>query len=135
MSLVEGGCLCGLVRYRVDIGAARSMVCHCRACQKQAGSAFSVLFVVPKDDIVIDGATKVFEHLGDSGNAVMRHFCPDCGSPIISRLAANPNIVVVKAGTLDDPRWLEPKLHLWCASAQPWVDIPHEAHRFPGAPK
>jgi hypothetical protein len=131
---VHGGCLCRDVRYRARTAAARTMVCHCHACQKQAGSAFSILFVIARDAIEITGAMAVFEHLGDSGQAVQRHFCGRCGSPIISTLAARPAIVAVKAGTLDDPGWLAPRLHVWCASAQPWVDIPDTAARHARAP-
>jgi hypothetical protein len=80
------------------------MVCHCRACQKQSGSAFSLVFTVPADGIEITGETKVFEHQSDGGSSVMRHFCPNCGSPIISTLSAYPGLVAVKAGTLDDRR-------------------------------
>lgn len=84
MSEAAGACLCGQVRHRVITDAAQSMVCHCRACQKQSGSAFSLVFTIPEDAIEIRGETKVFEHQSDSGSTVMRHFCPSCGSPIIS---------------------------------------------------
>ena len=132
---VAGGCLCGAVRYRARTAAARMMVCHCRACQKQAGSAFSVLFVVARDAIDITGAMSVFEQVGeDSGQPVQRHFCGRCGSPIISTLAARPAIVAVKGGTLDDPAWLAPRVHVWCDRAQPWVDISGADARFPRAP-
>jgi hypothetical protein len=119
------------VRYRAITDAAQSMVCH---CQKQSGSAFSLVFTVPADGIEISGETKVFAHLRDKGSSVMRHFCPNCGSPIISKLAAYPGLVAVKAGTLDDPPWLDPEVHVWCASAQPWVSIPRTLPQFPGNP-
>jgi hypothetical protein len=133
-SEVVGGCLCGRVRYRAATDAAQLMVCHCRDCQKQAGSAFSVVLIVPATGFEIAGETKAFEHVSDSGGKVSRIFCPDCGSPIISKLAAYPEIVAIKAGTLDDPSWLNPQLHVWCASAQPWVGIPHDVAQFPGNP-
>ncbi|MEO8296278.1 MAG: GFA family protein [Burkholderiales bacterium] len=130
MTQVEGGCLCGQIRYRANAEGAMTAVCHCKSCQRQSGTAFSVLFVVPKDDITIQGETKVFNDLADSGNKVMRHFCPNCGSPVISKLEANPAIVAVKAGTLDDASWLKPALHVWCASKQPWVELPEHLPRF-----
>jgi hypothetical protein len=33
---------------------------------------------------------------------VSRHFCSNCGSPIISEAAAPPGVSIIKAGTLDD---------------------------------
>jgi len=35
--------------------------------------------------------------------------------------------VFLKAGTLDDPSWLDPKLHNWTQSMQPWVTIGADA--------
>ncbi|MEP6875226.1 MAG: GFA family protein [Burkholderiales bacterium] len=130
----QGGCLCGAVRYRARTAAARTMVCHCRACQKQSGSAFSVSLVVARDAIDVTGATSVFEQPGDSGQAVQRHFCGQCGSPVINTLSARPGVVVVRAGTLDDPTWLAPRVHIWCDNAQPWVAIPDADTRFARAP-
>ena len=40
---IEGGCLCGQVRYTCDADPLFQAVCHCKNCQKQAGTAFSVI--------------------------------------------------------------------------------------------
>jgi hypothetical protein len=39
---------------------------------------------------------------------------------------AMPELAFIKAGTLHDTSWLDPQLHVWCDSAQPW--IPLESH-------
>ena len=36
---------------------------------------------------------------------------------------SNPGVVAVKAGTLDDPSWVQPHMHMWRWSAQPWVSV------------
>ena len=58
-----------------------------------ATTATAVIFVVAREAIDITGSMNVFEHLGDSGDAVQRHFCGQCGSPIISTMSARPAIV------------------------------------------
>jgi hypothetical protein len=35
-----------------------------------------------------------------------------------------PDITFIKAGTLDDTSWLDPKMHVYCDSAQRWTPIP-----------
>jgi len=40
---IEGGCLCGKVRYSADVEPTFVGVCHCKNCQKGTGSAFSVV--------------------------------------------------------------------------------------------
>ena len=48
MSKIVGGCLCGKVRYASTADPVMTAVCHCKDCQKQAGTAFSVIVAVPK---------------------------------------------------------------------------------------
>ena len=38
---IEGGCLCGKVRYSADAEPTFVAVCHCKNCQKGTGTAFS----------------------------------------------------------------------------------------------
>jgi hypothetical protein len=53
---IEGGCLCGKVRYSSDSEPAFVGVCHCKNCQKQSGTAFNVVVAVPKPALSLQGA-------------------------------------------------------------------------------
>lgn len=121
---LQGGCLCGQVRYRAQARRLTAMVCHCRDCQKQSGSAFSVIFGIAAADVTWLGALHTHAQQADSGRRVHRRFCPDCGSPLVTEVPERPGTVFIKAGTLDDPSVLQPALHLWCQSKQPWVSLP-----------
>ncbi|MFO1378607.1 MAG: GFA family protein [Steroidobacteraceae bacterium] len=127
-----GGCLCGNIRYTLSAEPLAVVVCHCRNCQKQAGSALSVVAVVARDALELQGAPKVFEDRGTSGQAVYRNFCPDCGSPVLTDTprAREQGIIFVKAGTLDDVSDLRPSAHYWTCRAQPWVRLPDDAQIF-----
>ncbi len=37
-SSIEGGCLCGAVRYRVNGAASYPVVCHCESCRRACGA-------------------------------------------------------------------------------------------------
>ena len=124
---MTGGCLCGQVRYSANAEPAFVGVCHCTHCQKQTGTAFSVLVGVPKSAMKTQGRLKIFHDKGDSGQPVERSFCPECGSPIFSDVAVVPGVAFIKAGTLDDTTWLEPKVHVYCDSAERWTHIPEPA--------
>jgi len=121
-----GGCLCGAVRYELDWPAQAIVVCHCRDCQKQAGSAFSVVGVARREGLRVFGELRTFTHPGSSGEAVNRKFCADCGSPILTDTAAarRDGIVFFKAGTLDETADLVPTVHFWMRSAQAWFAVP-----------
>ena len=126
MSTRTGGCLCGAVRYEVDWPAAAMVVCHCRDCQKQSGSALSVVGVAKREGLRVSGTLATFTHPGSSGQDVNRKFCAECGSPILTDTAAAraQDIVFFKAGTLDETADLAPTLHYWTSSAQAWFAIP-----------
>jgi hypothetical protein len=53
---IEGGCLCGKVRYSADTEPAFVGICHCKNCQKSSGTAFRVVFAVPKTALSIGRA-------------------------------------------------------------------------------
>lgn len=124
-----GGCLCGNIRYTLDGDPLATAVCHCKNCQKQAGSALSVVAVVPRDKLRIEGQLKIFEDRGTSGQTVYRQFCPKCGSPVITDTPAakDADIIFIKAGSFDDTSHLKPTTHYWTKSAQDWFQFPDGA--------
>jgi hypothetical protein len=131
---IEGGCLCGKVRYSADAEPTLVGVCHCKNCQKASGTAFRVVFAVPTPALSIRGALKTFKDRGDSGKTVHRRFCPECGSAITTERQTRPDVTIVMAGTLDDTSWLKPTIEIFCDSAQPWISLGGERQRFPKMP-
>ncbi|NQD95941.1 GFA family protein, partial [Pseudomonas sp. CrR25] len=106
MSSITGGCLCGAIRYTAKSQPLLTAVCNCKSCQRQTGTAFSVLVALPKGTLELAGDQPAVHHdIGSSGLPVLRHFCSKCGSPIYSDAAATPAMDWLKAGTLDDASW------------------------------
>jgi hypothetical protein len=120
----EGGCLCGAVRYSVDWAPMVVATCCCRNCQKQAGSSMSVIAMMPKAGLNLTGTLKSYEDHGESGNPLLRNFCPECGAPVTSEIPAAPELVIIKVGSLDDPSDVVPTLNYWTCSASSWVTFP-----------
>ena len=136
MSKISGHCLCGSVSYSSPAEPVTTLVCHCEHCQRQAGTAFSVVLAVPEESLTIEGEDnlRTFEDMGETGQQVDRRFCGKCGSPIISVVHSVQGLVFIKTGTLNDRSWLEPEAHIWCDSAQSWYEIPKLAARMPRNP-
>jgi hypothetical protein len=67
----------------------------------QAHNAIALVAVVPKAKVEIKGPTKSWAGMGSSGKAVHRIFCSECGSPIAHDPDSAPDIIAMKAGTLD----------------------------------
>lgn len=121
-----GGCLCGAVRYTAQGAPVMVMACHCKNCQRQSGSALSIIAAFPREAVTIEGELTAYHDTGESGGAVIRKFCGTCGSPVVSDIpqAQFAALLFVKTGTMDDPTGLTPTTHLWTASAQDWFAYP-----------
>lgn len=135
MASMQGGCLCGKVRYSTDADPIFTGVCHCKNCQKESGSAFSVDIGVPKPALTVTGTLKTYTDRGDSGQPLYRKFCPECGSTVLAEAAVMPDIVMIAAGTLDDTTGVRPGMHLYCSSKQDWTDIPGGVKSFAKMPE
>lgn len=127
-----GKCLCGAVKYTLSGKPLVTAVCHCKNCQRQAGSAFSIIVLAERKSVSIEGDLQTYQDTADSGSRLDRKFCPNCGSAMFSEQPEKPDTIIIKAGTLDDTSWLQPVAHVWCASAQPWVQISEKVAQFPG---
>jgi len=119
-----GGCRCGAIRYTCNAEPVAVVNCHCRDCQYASGGAYSTVVIVPRDALEIEGETRAYTVTAETGNPITRRFCPTCGSPVFSEPKSGPVPVwVIKAGSLDDPSWLTPAMHIWTDSAQPWAEM------------
>ncbi len=78
------------------------------------------------------GEARFYSVKADSGNTVSRGFCAECGSPLFSKLSGMPEVVGVRAGSLDDPSWHRPAMDIFTASAQPWDYMNPDLPKFPG---
>src|SRR5258708_24461878 len=99
---IEGGCLCGKVRYSGEAEPIFVGVCHCTNCQKSSGTAFNAVVAVPKPAVSLTGTVSTYEGRGDTGNAVYKHFCPECGSPVAEEPAVIAAVAMIPVGPLDD---------------------------------
>ena len=132
----SGGCRCGAIRYECDAEPLMVAYCHCRDCQFASGGPFSTVLLVPRPAVRTSGSEPgAYAVDAESGATVTRKFCSRCGSPLFSELSANPEIFVIKAGTLDDPSWLRPAAHIWTESAQPWAELQADLPKFPKNPQ
>lgn len=128
-----GGCLCGEIRYRIAQPLRELRMCHCTHCQKASGAAGSINVIVPSAAVTFTkGAPKRYADTAQSGNTLNRYFCGNCGSPIYSQRATTPDIMVFRAGTLDDSSGLSITAHIWTASARPWMHIDTSVENHPG---
>jgi hypothetical protein len=131
----SGGCMCGAIRYECSADPLLALNCHCRDCQRSTGSAFASVLAVPKDALKITGEPKYYDVKADSGNMISRGFCPECGSPLFTKLSARADMMGIKAASLDDPSWHKPAMDIYTSSAQPWDHMNPDLPKSPKMPQ
>ncbi len=131
-----GGCQCGALRYELNTEPITLYACHCSACQKQSSSAFGMSLRVPRSGFAVTrGVPREWRRRADSGREVICHFCGDCGSRLFHCPSPESEFLNIKAGTLEDTKWLRPVGHVWTGSAQGWVALGGDVLVYEGQPE
>ncbi len=131
-----GGCPCEAVRFVVKAMPLLVDACHCRECQRWSGSAFSMSMPVKAEAFAITcGEPKHWRRIGANGVESTYWFCGECGGRVYGQRSGRPDIVSVRAGTLDDTSWVRPIAHVYMRSAQAWERNPNHAECFDIMPK
>ena len=123
--MIEGGCLCGAVRYKISAEPIVMRACWCRLCQFIAAG---------NDAIAITGELRDYVSTADSGNHMHRRFCPACGTHMFSAAEERAHLIIVRAGTLDDPGIVAMDAVIWTAQAPSWAHIDANIAQFEGQP-
>ena len=132
---ITGGCECGALRYECTAVPLMAGHCHCRSCRKASGTGHGSHLMVPKAAVTISGEASRYERPADSGNTVRRAFCPQCGCPVWSETSGYPDVLVLRAGSLDDPERFRPGARLYAADAPSWDHMDPALPSFTGMPR
>ena len=135
MENISGGCLCGAVRFTINEKPIVTRACWCKLCQTLASGNATINLAFQKNAVVITGELNDYRSIADDGNKMHRKFCPTCGVHMFSEAEERPNIIVVRAGTLDDTEHVKIEGIIWTSTTPSWAhldpDIEHFSHQPP----
>ena len=125
---IEGGCVCGKVRYRLNTAPLFVHCCHCRWCQRESGSAFAVNALIEAHQVeVLSGTPDAIAVPTQSGAGQVFYRCTDCYVALWSQYSGlGDQVLFIRAGTLDEPDQMPPDIHIFTRSKQPWVILPED---------
>ena len=127
---LEGGCLCGRVRFKISGPPLVVTHCHCVTCRKAAGAAFVTWVTVrPAHFRWTSGEPAYFR----SSPPVRRGFCAACGTSLSYQRDDRPGEIDVTAGALDDPEAVTPQDHIWWKSRVSWFVPGDGLPQLPGS--
>lgn len=134
MENISGGCLCGAVRYTADVHPIVTRACWCKFCQSLASGNATINMAFPVNSVVITGELQDYASIADDGNRMHRRFCSNCGVHLFSDAEERPDIIVVRAGTLDDTEQVEIGGIIWTQEAPSWAYLDPNVPHFEGQP-
>jgi hypothetical protein len=118
--MIEGGCLCGAVRYEASGEPYHVVHCHCADCRRAAGAAFVTWCSFRREVFrVTQGELREVEFAGR-----LRGFCPSRGTTLTFRASPKTDEVDVTVASFDQPEVATPADHIWVADHQlPWIKL------------
>lgn len=118
---MDGGCLCGAVRYTLTAAPTDAGWCHCRICQLNSGSPAMAFATVPTADFVFTQGAALVGSVASSESG-LRRFCTRCGTPFLMQDRDAPETVDFSLATLDAPDAVVPGFHIFYASRIGWAE-------------
>jgi len=114
---IEGGCLCGGVRYRLHAPPTRLCDCHCIDCRRASGAPFVTWGAVPREAIeILSGELRKVQHTDR-----LRSFAGCCGTPLFFQDDAASESIDVTIASLDHPESFSPEVAIWTEDRLPWA--------------
>jgi hypothetical protein len=119
-TVLDGGCLCGAIRYRLTGPSLFVSQCCCKDCQKATGTGHTTIVGIHKDQLAIEGTPATYTNVGDTGGKVTRHFCSTCAGRLYTSGDLPGDFIMVQAGSLDDPSAIAPQSVIYMKDAVSW---------------
>ena len=129
-----GGCLCGMVRYKV-VGELMPVInCHCSKCRRFHGHVGAYTATRREHLVLVESSgLKWYRSVQDETPDVYRGFCTECGSSLFWDPRGKQNISIA-AGSIDPPTGLDTERHVWLSQKTDYYAIsdrlPRHEERF-----
>ncbi|WP_205910392.1 GFA family protein [Rhizobium sp. FKL33] len=122
MKILEGGCLCGHIRFRATGEPGFPHSCSCSMCRKHTGALTAAWVEYPKDHVEWTGpggAPKSYRSSPGSSRA----FCGECGSSIGA--IDDAPVIALLTGAFDKPHLapLIPQSHSYVGGRPKWWTV------------
>lgn len=121
-SVARGSCLCGAVRFSVDLPSKWIAHCHCTYCRRAHGAALVTWAGFPSEHFTLEpeSASPTWY---ESSTGAKRGFCARCGSPMFFQSTRWPDEMHVARALFTDPLDREPGAHVFYETHVSWLDV------------
>ena len=128
---INGGCLCGAVRFEVDPPTKWCAHCHCSLCRRAHGAGFVTWFGVALDRFrIVQGEQGLRWYRSTPG--ARRALCSLCGSTMFFAGDRWPDEIHIALAHMDGPIDRAPQAHVYFDSGADWVKVDDDLPRLGG---
>jgi len=132
--MVEGSCLCGSIRYEVEIVPDQIFNCHCRFCRKAHGADYVTVALAKASTLKLtDINNSLKEHKNSAGG--FRAFCSDCGTRLMNYAPDKNLFFAITLATVDTPIDFRPVAHANVESKASWCEPYEGIPQYKGFPE
>jgi hypothetical protein len=122
--VIQGGCLCGGVRFEITEPLVAFTYCHCTRCQRRTGTAASAQAGIEPGSLRFISGEELVKGWQPPDHGYEKCFCSNCGSQLFSR--KDGTIRSVRMGALDEDPGVKPKHRQFVAYAASWEPVPDD---------
>lgn len=122
LDTVQGGCLCGAVRFEIELPSKWCAHCHCTMCRRAHGAGFITWVGMEKTQFrIIAGEDELSWYR--SSPPASRGFCRQCGSTLFFQSTRWPTEMHVVLANIDAAIDRAPAGHVYYDSHADWITV------------
>jgi hypothetical protein len=128
---VEGACLCGEVKFHIELPTSACVHCHCSMCQRNHGAGFVTWIALPREQLTIDSGEQELVRYESSSHG-SRSFCGRCGTSLLCESTERAGEVDIPLANLKGEIDRKPQLHIFFDDRANWTQVDEGLPRLGG---
>jgi len=116
----HGGCVCGAVRFAMQVPAVWAWHDHSRASRHAQGCAYATYVGSWKKRLRITQGEDLLRRYEDAEAKTARSFCGVCGTPVLYERGHSPRMINIPRSLFETRTGREPRYHTALDQAADW---------------
>jgi hypothetical protein len=119
---VSGACLCGKVKFQIEMPVKWCAHCHCTRCRKSHGAGFVTWFGVNNKHFKFLKGEKILRWFSSSKKSEYG-FCSLCGSSMLFRSTKWIDEIHITLANVNTDIEIKPKAHVYFDTHVDWLNF------------
>lgn len=117
----EGRCVCGAVRFEIDVPAVWAWHDHSAASRHAQGAAYSTYIGSWKSRFRMLAGEGDVSRFEDAERGTIRSFCARCGTPLFYERPRSPKMINIPRALFATRTGREPRYHMYLDEQADWI--------------